>query len=36
MLTGYTFECGDEIQALLHRFETDEAAVDTEAAVIYS
>ncbi len=35
MLNGYTFEYGDEIRALLHRFATDEAAVDTETAVIY-
>ena len=35
MLNGYTFEYGDEIRALLHRFATDEAAVDVETAVIY-
>ena len=35
MLNGYTFEYGDEIRALLHRFATDEAAVDTDTAVIY-
>jgi death-on-curing protein len=35
MLNGYTFEYGDEIRALLHRFATDEAAVDTETAVVY-
>ncbi|MGB9930862.1 type II toxin-antitoxin system death-on-curing family toxin [Haloarcula amylolytica] len=35
MLNGYTFEYGDEIRALLHRFATDEAAVDTNTAVIY-
>ena len=35
MLTGHTFEYGDGIRALLHRFATDEAAVDTEAAIIY-
>lgn len=35
MLNGYTFEYGDEIRALLHRFATDEAEVDTETAVIY-
>jgi len=35
MLNGYTFEYGDEIRALLHRFAADEAAVDTETAVIY-
>ncbi len=29
MLNGYTFDYGDEIRALLHRFATDEAAVDT-------
>lgn len=34
-LNGYTFEYGDEIRALLHRFATDEAGVDTETAVIY-
>ena len=35
MMNGYKFEYGDEIRALLHRFATDEAAVDTETAVIY-
>ncbi|APX96597.1 type II toxin-antitoxin system death-on-curing family toxin [Natronorubrum daqingense] len=35
MLNGYTFEYGDEIRALLHRFATDEAEVDIETAVIY-
>nr|WP_249361515.1 type II toxin-antitoxin system death-on-curing family toxin [Haloterrigena sp. H1] len=35
MLNGYTFEYGDEVRALLHRFATDEAAVDTDTAVIY-
>ena len=35
MLNGYTFDYGDEIRALLHRFATDEAAVDTDTAVIY-
>jgi len=35
MLNGYMFEYGDEIRALLHRFATDEAAVDVETAVIY-
>ena len=35
MLDGYTFDYGDEVRALLHRFATDEAAVDTETAVIY-
>ena len=35
MLNGYAFEYGDEIRALLHRFATDEAEVDTETAVIY-
>jgi death-on-curing protein len=35
MLNGYTFDYGDEIRALLHRFATDEAAIDTETAVIY-
>ena len=36
MLNGYQFEYGDEIRALLHRFATDEAAVDTDTAIIYS
>ena len=35
MVNGYTFEYGDEIRSLLHRFATDEAAVDTDTAVIY-
>nr|WP_237561034.1 type II toxin-antitoxin system death-on-curing family toxin [Halococcus sediminicola] len=35
MLNGYRFEYGDEIRALLHRFATDEAEVDTETVVIY-
>lgn len=35
MLNGYTFEYGDEVRALLHRFATDEAEVDTETAVVY-
>ncbi|MDL0125206.1 type II toxin-antitoxin system death-on-curing family toxin [Halobacterium salinarum] len=35
MLNGYTFDYGDEIRALLHRFATEEAAVDIETAVIY-
>ena len=35
MLNGYTFDYGDEIRALLHRFATDAAAVDTDTAVIY-
>jgi len=35
MLNGYAFEYGDEIRTLLHRFATDEAAVDTDTAVIY-
>ena len=35
MLNGYTFDYGDEIRALLHRFATDEAAIDIETAVIY-
>lgn len=35
MLNGHTLDYGDEIRALLHRFATDEAAVDTETAVIY-
>jgi len=35
MLNGYTFDYGDEIRALLHRFATDEAVVDTDTAIIY-
>ena len=35
MLNEYTFDYGDEIRALFHRFATDEAAVDTDTAVIY-
>jgi death-on-curing protein len=35
MLNGYTFEYGDEVRALLHRFATAEADVDTETAVVY-
>ncbi|KTG29766.1 MULTISPECIES: type II toxin-antitoxin system death-on-curing family toxin [Haloferax] len=35
MLNGYLFDYGDEIRALLHRFATDEAAVDIQTAVIY-
>ncbi|WP_226042803.1 type II toxin-antitoxin system death-on-curing family toxin [Natrinema sp. DC36] len=35
MTNGYRFEYSDEIRALLHRFATDEAAVDIETAVIY-
>lgn len=35
MMNGHTFDYGDEIRALLHRFATDEADVDTETAVIY-
>ena len=35
MLNGYTFDYGDEIRALLPRFATDGAAVDTDTAVIY-
>lgn len=35
MMNGYTFDYGDEIRALLHRFATDEAAVDVDTAVIY-
>lgn len=35
VMNGYAFEYGDEIRALLHRFATDEASVDTETAVIY-
>ncbi|WP_247731084.1 type II toxin-antitoxin system death-on-curing family toxin [Halovivax limisalsi] len=35
LMNGYTFEYGDEMRALLHRFATDESAVDTETAVIY-
>jgi death-on-curing protein len=33
-VNGYTFEYGDEVLALLHRFTTDEATVDTETAVV--
>ena len=35
MLNRYTFDYGEEIRALLHRFATDEAAVDIDTAVIY-
>lgn len=35
ILNGFTFEYGDEIRTLLHRFATDETAVDVETAVIY-
>lgn len=35
MMNGHTFDYGDEVRALLHRFATDEAAVDIETAVIY-
>ncbi|MUV85157.1 type II toxin-antitoxin system death-on-curing family toxin [Natronomonas sp. CBA1123] len=35
ILNGYTFDYGDEVRTLLHRFATDEAAVDTDTAVIY-
>ena len=35
MLNGYTFDYGNEIRALLHRFATDEAAVDADTAAIY-
>lgn len=35
MLNGYAFEYGDGIRALLHRFATDEAAVESKTAVIY-
>ncbi len=35
MLNEHTFDYGDEIRALLHRFATDEAAVDIKTAVIY-
>ena len=35
MLNGYAFGYGDEIRTLLHRFATDEAAVDSDTAVIY-
>lgn len=35
MMNGHTFDYGDEIRALLHRFATDEASVDTDTAVIY-
>ncbi|PHQ47182.1 death on curing protein [Halorubrum sp. C3] len=35
MLNGYTFEYGDEIRALLHRFATAESDVDIATAVVY-
>ncbi len=35
MMNGYTFDYGDEVRALLHRFANDEAEVDIETAVIY-
>ena len=35
MINGYAFEYGDEIRALLHRFATDETAVDIATAVVY-
>jgi death-on-curing protein len=35
MLNGYTFDYGDEVRALLHRFATDESKVDIETAIIY-
>ena len=35
MTNEFRFAYGDKIRALLHRFATDEAAVDTETAVIY-
>ncbi|EMA08062.1 type II toxin-antitoxin system death-on-curing family toxin [Haloarcula marismortui] len=35
MLNRYTFEYGDEIRALLHRFATGETTVDVDTAVIY-
>ncbi len=35
ILNGYTFDYGDEVRALLHRFATDEASVDIDTAVIY-
>jgi death-on-curing protein len=35
ILNGYTFEYGDEIRSLLNQFATDEAAVDTDTAVVY-
>lgn len=34
-MNGYAFDYGDEIRALLHRFATDEDAVDTDTAMIY-
>lgn len=34
-LNGYSFDYGDEIRALLHRFATDEAEVDIDTAAIY-
>jgi len=35
MLNGDVFEYGDEVRTLLHRFATDEAAVDIGTAVVY-
>ncbi|WP_049928315.1 type II toxin-antitoxin system death-on-curing family toxin [Halopiger goleimassiliensis] len=35
MMNGFTFDYGDEIRALLHRFATDETTVDTDTAAIY-
>ncbi|QCP89863.1 death-on-curing protein [Haloarcula quadrata] len=35
ILNRYTFEYGDEIRALLHRFATGETTVDVDTAVIY-
>ncbi|GGL41587.1 hypothetical protein GCM10009037_26460 [Halarchaeum grantii] len=35
MLNDYTFEYGDEVRALLHRFATTQADIDIETAVIY-
>ena len=36
MLNGYTFDYGDEVRALLHRFATGDTTVDVDTAVIYS
>lgn len=35
LLNGHTFEYGDEIRALLHRFAMAGAEVDTGTAVVY-
>ncbi|MFB9811971.1 type II toxin-antitoxin system death-on-curing family toxin [Haloarcula sebkhae] len=35
MINGYTFDYGDEVRALLHRFATGDTTVDVGTAVIY-